>query len=341
MCKSYSILLLFLYCHFAFSQHPVITLLNQERPSSYRGLSVVSDKTIWISGSNGTVGLSTDGGQNWQWVTPIGYEKLDFRDIEGFDENTALTISAGSPAVILKTTDGGRTWGKTYSDDDPDIFYNGFAFCENGVGIAFGDAIGGKLPLLKTTDFGDSWHDISRQFPFVIPGGEAGFAASGTSIFSTEKGHFWIATGGRVSNIYHSADYGGTWAKYPCPIMQGKDSTGPFSIAFVDEQNGIVVGGNYKNDSLNENVVLLTNDMGKTWISPITPTSGFKSCVIYLSKKSLVATGTSGTDISHDGGATWINLSKESYNAIQKAKNGSKTYLVGNEGKIALLSADL
>ncbi len=60
------------------AQQATINIVNQERNSSYRGLSVVDDETVWVSGSNGTVGLSTDAGKNWQWVNPIGYEKIRF-----------------------------------------------------------------------------------------------------------------------------------------------------------------------------------------------------------------------------------------------------------------------
>ncbi|HAF32467.1 MAG TPA: hypothetical protein DCG88_00125 [Sphingobacterium sp.] len=164
------------------AQQTTINLVNQERNSSYRGLSVVDDTTVWVSGSNGTVGLSTDAGKNWQWVNPIGYEKTDFRDIEAFDENEALIISAGSPAIILSTHDGGRSWKEVFNDKRPEIFYDGFAFTSKGVGIAFGDALQGKMPLLKSTDFGRFCKDISPKMHFTITDGEAGFADSGTSI---------------------------------------------------------------------------------------------------------------------------------------------------------------
>lgn len=45
------------------AQQAKINIVNQERNSSYRGLSVVDDTTVWVSGSNGTVGLSTDAGK--------------------------------------------------------------------------------------------------------------------------------------------------------------------------------------------------------------------------------------------------------------------------------------
>ncbi|HAU51881.1 MULTISPECIES: WD40/YVTN/BNR-like repeat-containing protein [Sphingobacterium] len=320
------------------AQQATINLVNQERNSSYRGLSVVDDTTVWVSGSNGTVGLSTDAGKNWQWVNPIGYEKTDFRDIEAFDEHEALIISAGSPAIILSTQDGGRSWKEVFNDKRPEIFYDGFAFTSKGVGIAFGDAIQGKMPLLKSTDFGRSWKDISPNMHFTITDGEAGFAASGTSIYCDNSGTYWIATGGTVSNIYSSKDQGNTWQRYSCPIIQGTNSTGPFSVAFNTSKTGIVVGGDYKADKNKDKNSLLTNDGGKTWSAPQTAPAGFKSAVIYLSKKQLISTGTSGTDLSNDGGKNWTPIGKESFNAVQKAKKGRAIFLVGDKGKIANLA---
>lgn len=295
------IIQIFLLSHLS-AQQAKINIVNQERNSSYRGLSVVDDTTLWVSGSNGTVGLSTDAGKNWQWVNPIGYEKTDFRDIEAFDEHEALIISAGSPAIILSTQDGGRSWKEVFNDKRSEIFYDGFAFTSKGVGIAFGDAIQGKMPLLKSTDFGRSWKDISPNMHFTITDGEAGFAASGTSIYCDNSGTYWIATGGTVSNIYSSKDQGNTWQRYSCPIIQGTNSTGPFSVAFNTSKTGIVVGGDYKADKNKDKNSLLTNDGGKTWSAPQTAPAGFKSAVIYLSKKQLISTGTSGTDLSNDGG---------------------------------------
>ena len=83
-----------------------------ETDASFRGLSVVSENVIWASGTGGTVIRTTDGGKNWQVLEIPGAEKLDFRDIEAFDENTAyiLSIGTGENSRIYKTADGGKTW---------------------------------------------------------------------------------------------------------------------------------------------------------------------------------------------------------------------------------------
>ena len=54
-----------------------------------------------------------DGGYLWQGCAiPPGAEKLDFRGIQAFDENTAIVMSSGKGDLsrLYKTTDGCRTW---------------------------------------------------------------------------------------------------------------------------------------------------------------------------------------------------------------------------------------
>src|ERR1700754_191932 len=74
-----------------FSQE--IKVLTSGTKTSIRGLSAVTDKIVWVSGSSGTVGRSVDGGETWKWMTVKGYEKNDFRDIEAFDDKTAFIMA--------------------------------------------------------------------------------------------------------------------------------------------------------------------------------------------------------------------------------------------------------
>lgn len=333
--------LLFIFFFFipglAFSQSYELQSVNSETNTSLRGLSVVSDSLAWVSGSNGFVGRTTNGGKDWKWTKPKGYEKLDFRDIEAFDADHAVIVNAGSPAYVLRTEDGGKSWTECYKNVDTAIFLDGMAFRDEKNGVIFGDPLQQKMQLLKTSDGGKSWTNISNTMNFELAKGEAGFAASGTTIKALPGGKIWIATGGMKSNIYISEDFATSWKKYECPILQGNSSSGAFSIDFLDENLGIVVGGDYQKDKENPNNVLITRDGGRSWNKPSRPVFGYRSGVVMLDAKNCFATGTSGTDVSRNGGSNWYHISDESFNAIGKAKNGNLIMLAGNKGLIYTL----
>lgn len=205
-------------------------------------------------------------------------------------------------------------------------------FWDKKNGIIFGDPIHHKLKLLKTRNGGLTWLDVSEHLKMEMEIGEAGFAASGTTIKALGNGKVWITTGGAVAHVYHSNNYGDTWNKYPCPILQGENSTGPFSMDFYNDKKGIIVGGNYQKDKENLNNVLLSNNGGKDWIKPISPVFGYRSGVTYLTKDLIIAVGTSGVDLSRDGGLNWVHLSDLSFNAVRK--KGELILLAGNKGVI-------
>ena len=55
------------------AQNPSIEIISSGTKTSLRGLSVVNDNIIWVSGSNGTVGRSTNAGKNWKWISKEGF----------------------------------------------------------------------------------------------------------------------------------------------------------------------------------------------------------------------------------------------------------------------------
>ncbi|HSK12667.1 MAG TPA: hypothetical protein VK907_05595, partial [Phnomibacter sp.] len=80
----------------SFSQ--TLTMVDSSHPkTSYRGLSIARDGSIWVSGSQGTIGKSTDEGKTWQWVNSAGSQKRDFRDVLAFDAQHALALAVDSP----------------------------------------------------------------------------------------------------------------------------------------------------------------------------------------------------------------------------------------------------
>lgn len=333
------ILLLLLFLSFqGYSQTIALKQLSSGTNTSLRGLSVVTNQVAWVSGSNGYVGRTVNGGVDWQWMQPKGFESLDFRDIEAFDDQNAILVNAGSPAYILMTKDGGKSWTQTYVNRDSAVFLDGMDFWDNKKGIIFGDPILHKLQLLKTIDGGLSWQDISKNIKTDMQLGEAGFAASGSSIKALDRGKVWIVTGGSASNVYYSKNYGNTWKRYPCPILQGENSTGAFSIDLLNNEQGIVVGGDYLKDKESKNNVLITKDGGKSWVKPNVSVSGYRSAVAFINNKTSIAAGSSGVDISKDGGLNWQHLSDLNFNAVKRAKNGQLVLLAGNKGQIYVLT---
>jgi photosystem II stability/assembly factor-like uncharacterized protein len=116
--------------------------------TSFRGLSVVDDQTIWVSGSRGTIARSTDGGKTFGYQQLKGYEKSDFRDIEAFDDKRAIIMSSGTPALILKTTDGGQSWKEVFRQNDSAYFLDAMDFWDEKQGH-FRELILGLCPVCQ------------------------------------------------------------------------------------------------------------------------------------------------------------------------------------------------
>src|ERR1700761_8038333 len=131
-------------------QAQTIVQLQQGKHTSIRGLSVVDDNVAWISGSAGNISITTDGGKTWDWQQVKGFEKVDFRDIEAFSDKEAVIMSSGTPALILKTTDGGANWQLKYRNADSVYFLDAMDFFDKNHGAVLGDPIKNRFVLLTT-----------------------------------------------------------------------------------------------------------------------------------------------------------------------------------------------
>ncbi len=314
-----------------------IELLASDKKVSIRGLSVVSDQVIWASGHNGQVGRSIDGGKTWLWRVVKGFEKRDFRDIEAFDAATAIIIAVAEPANILKTIDGGETWKVVYENPKKGMFLDAMEFWDQFSGIVIGDPINGKFFVARTFDEGDTWREIPEKNLPKADSGEACFAASGTNVRVLDKDEACFVSGGLRSRFF--------WKGNPIdmPIIQGTESSGANSIAVRDKKKVknslyfVVVGGDFSKDTSSVKNCFYTTDGGKHWYAPKIPPHGYRSCVEYITKDKLICCGTTGVDISNDGGKSWQLISKEGFHVCRKAKNGTAVFLAGPNGKIARL----
>ena len=301
-----------------------------------RGLSVVSEKIIWASGTGGTFLKTTDGGKNWTVGKVPGAEKLDFRDIEAFGEKKAylLSIGEGENSRIYKTTDGGKNWKLQFTNTNPKAFFDALAFWDKNNGMAMSDPVDGKYLLLKTTD-GENWKISGNEKMADAKPGEAAFAASGTCLLTQGKSNIFLVSGGADARVFRSNDRGLLWFTADTPITKGTAGSGIFSIAMFDAKTGVIVGGNYEKPNETVNNLAFTDDGGKTWTLG-KGLNGYRSGVAFIDKNTIIAVGSSGSDISTDGGKLWKNLDKENYNAVQtRGKNA--IWAVGANGLVAKL----
>lgn len=303
--------------------------------AGFRGLSVVSEKIVWASGTGGTVIRTIDGGANWNVIKVPDIAKLDFRDIEAFDANTAyiLSIGNGASSRIYKTLDGGATWKLQFTNNNEKYFFDAIACWDKNTCIAMSDPVDNKFVLIETKDGGGSWIPIDTAKMPPAKAGEAAFAASGTCLITQGKANVFIVSGGTDARVFRSNDRGKIWTVTDTPIVKGTAGSGIFGIAMLDAKNGLIVGGNYEKPGEKGNELAFTTDGGKTF-RPGTGLNGFRSGVTFVEKKMIIAVGSSGSDASIDGGRTWKNIDKLSYNAVQSGGRGV-LWAVGDRGMVA------
>ena len=321
-----------------------ICLLTTGRPVSLRGLSVVNDRVIWVSGSGGTVGRSIDSGKTWIWNTVNQYKKTDFRDIEAFSEMEAVVMGITEPAVILRTTDGGKSWTKTFEDSSKSCFLDAMDFSgENG--IAVGDPLKGKIFFTETANRGATWYTKIPSGFDTTSAGESFFAASGTNclikkeINNSDFLSYFLVSGGKKSCLYISSGPGHPGLRFPLLLDQGGETMGANSIAInpYHADKAVIVGGDFSHDtSRYRNAVLIQLYPFRQRLPDIPP-HGYRSCVEYINNTQLICCGTSGVDFSDDSGLRWKQISGLSLHVCKKAPAGTIVYLAGAGGTVARL----
>jgi photosystem II stability/assembly factor-like uncharacterized protein len=307
----------------------LVKLFAGKTTQSFRGIDAINDSIVWVSGNLGTFGKSLNGGEHWVFGKISGADSIDFRDIHLVNEQTAVVLGVGNPTAFYKTTNGGNTWHLVYYTEDERQFFNAFDFWSDGTGIAFGDPINNRLALLKTKDFGETWVLDTTSGPQTVPG-EAGFAASGSSLRCYGDSTIYIVSGGTRCQLYFSENRGAQWRSIALPMLQGNPSQGGFSL--VAHDNGVsVVGGDYiNNEDTTATIVTVTNN-SEMRLGKGLP---YQGTVCATPSGALLSFGTMGGYISTDGGMHWQQFSEDAMHALTVSKNGQNIFATGPQGRI-------
>jgi photosystem II stability/assembly factor-like uncharacterized protein len=293
-----------------------------------------------------------DGGATWNSVAVKEAVDLDFRDIHAFAADEAIVISAGSPARIYRTTDGGQDWQLVYENNDERVFFDAMEFWDRQRGIAFSDPIDGRLVLIRSEDGGRTWNELDLASRPPTLDGEAGFAASGTCLAIQPGGHVWIGLGGAHSakaaqrptaRVLHSSDFGDSWSASPTPLP-ATEASGVFSLAMANDRFGVAVGGNYEEPEVVTGNVARTHDGGKSWVPPVgDPPRGYRSGLAVFQRsgrRMFVAAGPTGCDYSIDGGDRWQPLCDQPLHAVAFTSDGSAGWGSGADGTMVAFDVE-
>jgi photosystem II stability/assembly factor-like uncharacterized protein len=336
---------------------PWVMQTTTDTKAGLRGIHAVGGGVAWASGTEGTVLRTEDSGFMWQsCALPPRAEKLDFRGIWAWDENTAVVMSSGTGELsrIYKTTDGCSHWTLLYTNPDKDGFWDALVFSDRKNGFLLGDPVNGRFTLLRTEDGGATWKRIDS--PDLGTSGQklGAFAASNSAMVLTGPvlGSVWapwFGTSGPPDPLVYRGGIDCTmgmahsdpeaclsrwdFQHSKLPIVGANASSGVFSLA-LRGQLAVAIGGDYQKPNESAGTAAWSADGGEHWTAAVKPPHGYRSAVAWdADAKAWIAAGPNGSDISYDDGKTWQPLDNGKWNAL------SLPWIVGPEGRIAKLGS--
>jgi photosystem II stability/assembly factor-like uncharacterized protein/pimeloyl-ACP methyl ester carboxylesterase len=184
-------------------------------------------------GSPANMMVSHDGGETWTSNSMNNDCKMLF-DIKMFDKNNGFVCAASdedmekSNALILKTSDGGKTWKKVYQSNRPFEGTWKASFPTKEVGYVTiqsynPDPNVKQQRIAKTTDGGETWNEIN----LVEDAGAREFG-----IGFIDENHGFVGT---MNTGYETKDGGKTWTKVNLGMACNK-------IRIYKDANGKVYG---------------------------------------------------------------------------------------------------
>ncbi len=308
--------------------------------ASLRGLAAVTNEIAWATGSGATVLKTVDAGRTWANVAPASIAGLDVRDVYAISADIAwiMTAGPGDSSRILYTENGGGTWVEQHRETSPQAFLDGLDAWDGDTLIAYGDPMeDGRFRVLLSDNGGETWTP-STTGPLALESGEASFAASGTGLRTIDALRAWIVTGGTQDKdrAFWTEDRGLTWTAAQTPIAAKGAGAGAFSVSFREDGTGVIVGGDFLDPPAGGvETAAYSVDFGKTWLSPEVGPRGQRAGSVALGNGWFLATGQTGTDVSRDGGRTWLPFSSEGFHCVDAALIFGTIWLAGPKGRVA------
>lgn len=299
-------------------------------PLATQSLLLASDKygsLIVTIGERGHILYSHDDGKTW--VQAVVETKSTLTNIFMLDEKTGWAV--GHDAVILKTSDGAKTWKKVFSDINEeapllDVF---FKDASNGI------VIGAYSLIYVTRDGGSNWERTELELSNNSGINQDEITSEPTEIYDLHlnaiahagEKRFYIAA--EAGHILRSDDEGKSWTDLHSPYRGSFFGVLPLSFNEVLAYG--LRGHLYR-----------SSDAGKSWEQIETANKEMLTDAALLSNGDIIVVGLAGTLLlSKDNGRTFsiIDLHhRHGLSAVLETKDGS-ILLTGDAG-VQLLTKD-
>lgn len=212
----------------------------------------------FVVGYNGDIYKTTDSGE--AWTKQNSGTTLHLHSVFFLNENigfvsgqtmNCLDADCNKGSVLLKTTDGGDTWTKTFYPDYTRIF--SLKFFDNLKGVALIQtkdlAESGDKKIALTSDGGINWNLLDLAIKPTYD-----------RLFFIDN---LIFVAGENRKIFKSSDYGYNWETISTPVASNYSIR---NLYFLDENRGII-------DGVTD--VYKTTDGGSNWTKTNYPFTNF------------------------------------------------------------------
>lgn len=234
----------------AFNLNAQWTVQTSGVTSILRSVSVVNSNVAFISGDAGKILKTTNGGMTWTNIaaTPIP-TTMGVDVVRAIDENTILVAGTPANTFVYKTTNSGITWTQVFTQVGG--YIDDIQFKDANNGFMYGDPVGSRWSLWKTTNGGTTWDSTGLYLPQVAS--EAGW----DNAMCLRGNNIWFGT--NAAHIYRSTNFGASWISTNTPGL-----TQSTSITFSGN-TGFVTGSG---------IILKSTDAGATFSTFTAPGTG-------------------------------------------------------------------
>ncbi len=296
--------------------------------STITDLSCPTKKSCWVVGHDAVILHSNDYGKTWVKQ----YEDIDWDapllSIHMFDENDGIAL--GAFALSLRTSDGGKSWGYLFVDDDEFQPHLNFAYADSqawrksAMNEAY--AVGELGKYYLSDDRGLSWLSV-----------ETGYEGSYWAGIKVDEGQSLLL--GMSGNLTLINDYGPddvipddkitTLACYESGIFSGECKTLAFERLYIGSKNSLTNA-----IILNDGRIAISGNGGSVTVVDLFRKKNIETCVRSdrLSNTSIVYLGSDEFLLAGENGFRKHSMSECYENFTSDKSNSQDSYFTVDLG---------